>query len=150
MQRFNDFADAGRQLQDRLLQELDVPHPWVLCPIVPNGSAVLAGMAWDFDVVAPIRVDRSADGVEVHPLEHDALAGACVIVIDDGVETGTVARAVVPVIRAAEPSRLVLAVPVCPQEAVADLQHRYDQVVAVVKPFVRRDLRWHYVKFEEL
>ena len=42
----------------------------------------------------------------------------------------------------------MLAVPVCPREALADLALRYDDVVAPVRPLVRRSLTWHYETFD--
>ena len=72
------------------------------------------------------------------------------VVIDDGVETGTVARAAASALRASGVARLVLAVPVCPQEAWAELERRYDLVVAVSKPTTRRELTWHYDDFDTI
>ena len=69
------------------------------------------------------------------------------LVVDDGVETGTAARAVVAALREAGAAYVALAVPVCPREAEADLRRRYDDVIAVTKPLVRRSLRWHYDTF---
>ncbi len=78
------------------------------------------------------------------------MAGRCVVVIDDGVETGTAARAAASALRESGVESLLLAVPVCPREALADLQHRYDQVVAVVRPLARRSLAWHYADFDTI
>jgi putative phosphoribosyl transferase len=50
--------------------------------------------------------------------------------------------------RASGAARLVLAVPVCPREALADLALRYDEVVAVARPLARRSLAWHYDDFD--
>jgi predicted phosphoribosyltransferase len=36
---------------------------------------------------------------------------------------------------------------VCPREAEAHLRHRYDRVIALERPLVRRSLRWHYDTF---
>ena len=41
----------------------------------------------------------------------------------------------------------MLAVPVCPRDAVADLRGRYDDIVALDRPLVRRSLRWHDESF---
>ena len=93
-----------------------------------------------------LRADRSDEGVIVHA--EAGLAGRCVIVVDDGVETGTVARAAVAALREAGVAIVVLAVPVCPKEAMADLQNRYDRIVAVVRPMAPRSLAWHYDTFD--
>jgi predicted phosphoribosyltransferase len=143
--RFTDFRDAGEHLDRTLRRELATEAPLMWCPIVPNGCSVLAGMITAPDSVLPIVVERTDSGVVPMPLSADDVAGTCVIVVDDGVETGTVARAAAAMLRPLQPVHLVLAVPVCPREAIADLQHRYDQIVAVHRPLVRRDLRWHYM-----
>jgi len=75
------------------------------------------------------------------------VSGRRVLVIDEGVVTGTAARAVAAALREAGAAYVALAVPVCPREAEADLRRRYDDVIAVTKPLVRRSLRWHYDTF---
>lgn len=142
--RFADFPDAGAHLDRALREELLTDGPLTWCPIVPNGVSVLAGMDTGGDSVLPIVVERTDAGVVLTPPSAKDVAGRCVIVVDDGVETGTVARAVASMLKELQPSRIVLAVPVCSREAIADLQHRYDQIVAVDRPMVRRALRWHY------
>ena len=96
--------------------------------------------------VLPLAVERSDSGVQV-PAVPD-LAGRTAVVVDDGVETGTVARAVVAPLREAGVARLVLAVPVCAHEALADLERRYDEVVTVVRPLEPRSLAGHYADFD--
>lgn len=144
MTRFRNFADAGAQLETVLHAEVGDVGTWVWCPIAPNGVAVLAGMQVQDIPVAPLIVERSDDGAVVLPPPPELIEGRCAIVVDDGVETGTVARAAAGVLRELRPATLILAVPVCSREAMADLQHRYDRIVAVDRPLVRRDLRWHY------
>jgi predicted phosphoribosyltransferase len=142
--RFADFQDAGAHLDRALREELSAEGPLTWCPIEPNGVTVLAGMDTGRDLVLPITVERTESGVLLTPPSAKDVAGSCVIVVDDGVETGTVARAAAAMLKDLQPARIVLAVPVCPREVIADLQHRYDQIVAVDRPLVRRDLRWHY------
>ncbi len=73
--------------------------------------------------------------------------GRTVVVVDDGVETGTAGRrAALPCARRGA-TAVVLAVPVCPRESEAQLRARYDDVIAVTKPLARRSLRWHYDTF---
>ena len=95
--------------------------------------------------VTPLVVTTGELGVEVEVTVE--VSGRRVVVLDGGVETGTAARAVIAALRAAGASYVVLAVPVCPRDAEADLRHRYDEVIAVTKPFARRSLRWHYETF---
>lgn len=162
MKEFADLRDAGRKLADSIRQEIDVSpgDGLVVIAVLPNGVPVSLGVRDSLDLpdALPVRVlglpiVRSDDGAVVADDVADlarAIGGRTAIVVDDGVETGTVARAVAGPLRAASPKRLVLAVPVCPREAMADLQHRYDDIVAVSTPLVRRDLGWHYRDFDRI
>ncbi len=147
MSDFADLADGGAQLAPLLVSELaGVPDPLLLA-VVPNGVPVVLGIidGWPAEVRA-LLAERSDDGVVVRP---DAgLAGRHVVVVDDGVETGTVARAAAAALRTSGVASLTLAVPVCPRDAQSDLDQRYDRVVAAVRPFARRDLAWHYDDFD--
>lgn len=141
--QFSNFKNAGAHLDRALRKELQTQCPWTWCPIAPNGLSVLIGMNTASDPVLPILAERTDAGVVLTPPSGD-VKQRCVIVVDDGVETGTVARAAARMLKELQPARIVLAVPVCPREAIADLQHCYDQIVAVDRPLVRRNLRWHY------
>ncbi|MGZ8631054.1 MAG: phosphoribosyltransferase [Actinomycetota bacterium] len=60
--------------------------------------------------------------------------GRTVTLVDDGIATGSTARAAIDVLRRRGASRVVLAVPVAPQEAVVSLGAVADEVVAVEVP----------------
>ncbi len=62
------------------------------------------------------------------------LGGRTVVIVDDGIATGSTARAACRVARARGAGRVVLAVPVCPAEAVASLLRDADDVVCVDTP----------------
>ena len=62
------------------------------------------------------------------------LTGRPAVVVDDGVATGSTARAACEVARAAGASRLVLAVPVCAPDAAAVLSTVVDEFVALAVP----------------
>ena len=93
-------------------------------------------------------ITRTDDGPIIGDLPE--VSGLVVLVIDDGVETGSVARAAAIALRDASPSRLILAVPVCSREAMAHLSHLYDQIIAVDMPLGRRSLAWHYTTFDTI
>lgn len=143
MRDFTDLRDGGRRLGTVLVADLDASANVVLVPALPNGVPVVLGIdavhRWP---VHPLEVERGEDGVRI--AAQPELAGRVAVVVDDGVETGTVARAAAAALRTSGVAELVLAVPVCPHEAVADLQRRYDRILAVVRPMARRDLTWHY------
>lgn len=62
------------------------------------------------------------------------LAGADVLVVDDGVATGATAEAALWAVRAHEPARLVLAVPTCSPSALVRLEQVADEVASVIVP----------------
>lgn len=143
--RFADLADGGRRLA--LLLTPDVVGDALVVSIGEGGQvtgrAVAAALGID---VAPVGTTRDDHGVLVDLTSVD-VSGRAVVVVDDGVETGTAARAAGLVIRAAGATRVVLAVPVCPRDAEAHLVPPYDDVIAVTKPLERRSLRWYYESF---
>lgn len=57
-----------------------------------------------------------------------------VIIVDDGIATGSTARAAIEVARAHGAARVVLAVPVAPARTCADLGHVADEVVCLETP----------------
>jgi predicted phosphoribosyltransferase len=63
-----------------------------------------------------------------------SLAGKVAVVVDDGVATGGTAVAAVRWARVAGASRVILAIPVAPREAVARLSKEADEVVVVATP----------------
>jgi predicted phosphoribosyltransferase len=62
------------------------------------------------------------------------LQGRCAVIVDDGIATGSTARAACRVARAHGAVRVVLAVPVAPRETVSALQAECDDVVALASP----------------
>ncbi|HEX4817338.1 MAG TPA: phosphoribosyltransferase family protein, partial [Nonomuraea sp.] len=62
------------------------------------------------------------------------LAGRVAVIVDDGIATGSTARAACQVARAQGASRVVLAAPVCPPEAVERLRADADEVICVETP----------------
>jgi putative phosphoribosyl transferase len=63
-----------------------------------------------------------------------SVAGRVAVIVDDGVATGGTAAAAVRWARAAGTSRVILAVPVTPREAVSRLSKEADEVVALATP----------------
>ena len=65
---------------------------------------------------------------------YPSLKGKVVVIVDDGIATGSTASAAVKSVRAREPSAVVVAVPVAPAEAVAELSREADRVVCLETP----------------
>ena len=62
------------------------------------------------------------------------LEGRCAVIVDDGIATGSTARAACRVARAHGASRIVLAVPVAPAATVSALQDVCDDMLCVANP----------------
>lgn len=78
------------------------------------------------------------------------IQGATVIVVDDGVATGTTLRAALRGLRSRQPARVVLAVPVGPPDTVAALRAEADEVVCLLQPKSLTAIGLHYRDFHQL
>ena len=167
MQPFANLRDGGRQLADQLLApsaleefEFDQLEGITIAPIMPNGVPVALGMVDRLQSqpgptirLDPIEVQRTDEGVTVTAVP--GTQNRVVVVVDDGVETGTAALAAGRAVRTTtgavlgDPQLLLLlAVPVCPHQAMPELARVFDAVVAVHRPMARRNLTWHYLDFD--
>ncbi len=63
------------------------------------------------------------------------LSGRVVIIVDDGLATGSTARAAIDVARASGAAKVVLAVPVAPASTVTELSSVADAVLCVASPW---------------
>src|SRR3954453_1393395 len=182
-QRFEDRAQAGRQLAERLqayagrddvlalgltrggaaaaaalAQALDVPFDVLLVrrlqvpghEELPLGAVASTGVvvldrraarelnlsldALDALVSATVRdLDRQARSYRGERPPPD-VAGQVAILVDDAVVSGDRMRAAVRAVRAAEPARVVVAVPVASARAAAELRALADEAVCLGEP----------------
>ncbi len=77
------------------------------------------------------------------------LAGRTVVLVDDGIATGTTVRAALKGLRRAGPAAIVLAVPVAPPDTVAALAAEVDRIVVLRQPQPFRAVGLHYADFEQ-
>lgn len=64
---------------------------------------------------------------------HGPIVGHTVIIVDDGIATGSTAVAAVRAMKAAGAEKVVLAVPVASPGAIARLEHEADEIVCLVE-----------------
>jgi putative phosphoribosyl transferase len=79
-----------------------------------------------------------------------ALGGCTAIVVDDGLATGTCARAALQAVRARRPLQVVLAVPVASRRAVAAVLPEVDTLVCLAQPTPFHAVGVHYADFHQL
>jgi len=75
--------------------------------------------------------------------------GRIVILIDDGLATGSSMRAAAAAIRQRQPSQLVLAVPVASESTCAELKKEVDEVVCAVTPMAFYAVGQWYQEFSQ-
>jgi putative phosphoribosyl transferase len=78
------------------------------------------------------------------------LDGRTVILVDDGIATGTTVRAAIKGVRRSRPAALVLAVPVAPPDTVQALAGDVDRLVCLRQPQPFRAVGLHYVDFHQV
>jgi putative phosphoribosyl transferase len=78
-----------------------------------------------------------------------ALEGRTAVLVDDGIATGTTVRAALQGLRARNPARVVLAVPVAPAEEMQRLATLADEVVVLQTPTPFRAVGMHYACFDQ-
>jgi putative phosphoribosyl transferase len=79
-----------------------------------------------------------------------SVEGRTVIVIDDGIATGTTVRAALKALRRRKPARLVLAVPVAPSDTLAALRAEVDDIVCLAEPYPFHAIGLHYTDFHQV
>jgi predicted phosphoribosyltransferase len=82
--------------------------------------------------------------------EAPELRGRTVIVVDDGIATGSTARAALRFVRGRDPERVVLAAPVCAPDAAEMLQAEADDVICLDRPRMFTSVGEWYHDFGQL
>jgi putative phosphoribosyl transferase len=89
-------------------------------------------------------------GVYLRGRAMQPVAGATVIVVDDGVATGTTMKAALQALRRRQPARLIAAVPVAPSQTIVELSDEADEVVCLIEPRPFYAIGLHYLDFHQL
>lgn len=158
-----EVADAlGAEVDLLIVRKLGTPGQEELAmgAIASGGVRVL-----NRDVIEPLQIpERAIAEVERRELREierreaayrgsrprPAIAGQCVILVDDGVATGATMRAGIAALRQARPSRILVAVPVAPPDTVELLRSEADEVVCLATPEPFRAIGCWYVEFPQL
>lgn len=106
-------------------------------------------VVWNHSLMAELGLTEARMRVDVEDQEAEArrrlsvyrknhpaldLKGHTVILVDDGLATGITAQAALQALRRAQPSHLVLAVPVAPPDTLARLSEEADESVCLMQP----------------
>jgi putative phosphoribosyl transferase len=139
-------AALGAPLDIIVVRELGVPsQPEVGMGAIGEGGVRvinrdvvrLAGIA-DSDIAEVEDQERSELERRAHKFRRDLspipLTGRIAVVVDDGIATGSTARAACQVVRAMGAARVVLAVPVAPRDWVARVGTDADEVICLETP----------------
>jgi predicted phosphoribosyltransferase len=136
---FRDFADAGERLAPHLVEWVSQDN--LVVAVAPGGVPVAtAALASALLPAVDLHIATTELGVEV--------AGRTVVVIDDGVESGSAARRIGQFLRTSGATFIVFAVPVCPAPELESLRELFDVVITLDQPAERQPLRQHYERFE--
>ena len=78
------------------------------------------------------------------------VSGHVVILVDDGLATGATMLAAIAALRQKEPAKIVVAVPVCPPETLAEVERAADETVILFAPDWFRGVGQFYENFAQL
>ena len=142
---FRDGADAGEQLGMVVPADFDyvvavLPTSRIIAEKVAQAlSLPLVGLDRIItdDIAEPVRIELHLDGI---------VNSARLLVVDDAVETGRTSVVISHALKAAGFPNFSLAVPVCPRDSEYLVRDHFEQVIAVVRPLMRRSLSWHYAQ----
>lgn len=160
----------GRAVADTLGVPLDiVVASKISAPNNPEfaiGAAASDGSAWlDRDTIERLGVEepyverereREAENARTKAeryrgdREPTDLGGKSVVVVDDGVATGSTAIAAVRLVRAQDAAQVVLAVPVGPPDTIAELEAEADEVICLATPSQFRAVGQFYDRFDQV
>jgi predicted phosphoribosyltransferase len=155
-------AALGAPLDVILVRKLGVPSQPELAmgAIGEGGVHVLDQRVLDVARVRPAQLE-AVEARERVELERRArryrggrarldLSGCTALVVDDGVATGSTARAACQVARAAGASRVVLAAPVGPTDLATRLEGAADEVILCEAPLDYRGVGQAYASFPQV
>ncbi len=157
---FQDRTDAGQRLAVRLKKYANRPDVLVLAGAIASGDVRVINE----DIVSYLRIPEEViDSIaerEQQELERREqsyrvdrpppdLNGRVVILIDDGLATGSTMRAAAAALRKQDPARIVVAVPVSSPETCNEFRSEVDEIVCAVTPEPFRGVGMWYHDFSQ-
>ena len=151
----------GAELDLLIVRKLGVPgHSELAMGAIATGGVevlnddLIHDLKIDADAIERVRKEERAELERREVIYRESrppprLAGRCIILVDDGLATGATMRAGTQAVRAAKPSRLVVAIPVAPPEAIEDLAAEADTVVCPLQPARFNAVGLWYTKFDQ-
>jgi predicted phosphoribosyltransferase len=78
------------------------------------------------------------------------LEGKKVIIVDDGVATGTTLELVIAIVKRKKADQIIVAVPVAAADALARIKHKVTKVICLETPFYFQAIGQYYSSFEQV
>ncbi len=156
----------GKVLHERLKAPLDIivtkkiPHPmseeFAIGAVGPGGEFFINPMSDASPLYIEEQRKRLAAAVEEKyeryrgKTPRPALRGKTVVIVDDGIATGSTMLAAIHVIRKQKPKRIVVAVPVGPTDTVALIAKEADEMVCLLRPEYFFAIGQFYERFDQV
>lgn len=154
----------GAALDLIFVRKIGAPHQkeWAAAAIVDDGApqivvndaSIVSGGATQaqIDAQAPFELGEIERQRAIYLADRPRvpLDGRVLIVVDDGIATGTTVRAALVALRRRSPSRLVLAVPVAPVDVVEELRPSVDDLICLKAPKLLESVGAHYDDFSQV
>jgi putative phosphoribosyl transferase len=121
--------------------------------VIDESTSMLTGADADYiekQKALELREIERRRHVYLHGRAPQPVEGATVIVVDDGIATGTTMRAALKGLRRMHPKRLVVAVPVAPVDTLAELRAEVDELVCLEAPEFFHAIGNHYADFHQV
>jgi putative phosphoribosyl transferase len=154
--------DLDLPLDVLVVRKLGTPghHELAMGAIGPGGIRVVNDDVVSSFRIAPDRIDAETKRQQAELERRErryrgdrpplAFAGKTVIVVDDGLATGSTMQAAIAVIRQGKPARVVVAVPVAPLDTLERLGNVVDELVYLETPEPFFAVGSWYVDFDQV
>lgn len=124
--------DGTHLLNQKFIDFLDIPHEYIEREVFEQTEEIKRRLV-------------KYKGNESYP----DVKNKVVIIIDDGIATGFTIQAAIESIRRHEPKKIVLAVPVAPQDTIAQLERIVDEIICLYIPNEFYAVGLHYNNFQQ-